>query len=110
MPAACRELTTRINRIASEADLAEFIEPGEPGSGAGDGRITEWVWKPVPEPALASPSPRGQAWEMTRYRAYQAHLAGHTLGEVFGRATAFLKQAAANAHSITDCPSAHAAR
>jgi len=101
------------NRIGEEADLAEFIEPGEPGEpgpGAGEGRITEWVWKPVPEPALASPSPRGQAWEMTRYRAYQAHLAGHTLGQVFGRATMFLKQAAANAHSITDCPSAHAAR
>ena len=33
---------------------------------------------------------------MTRYRAYQAHLAGHALGEVFGRAFAFLKQVAAN--------------
>jgi hypothetical protein len=98
------------NRIGDQADLAEFIEPGEPGPGAGDGRITEWVWKPVPEPALASLSPRGQAWEMTRYRAYRAHLAGHTIGEVFGRAAAFLKRAAANAHSITDCPSAHAAR
>jgi hypothetical protein len=97
------------NRIGGQADLAEFIEPGEPGPGADDGRITEWVWKPVPEPALASLSPRGQAWEMTRYRAYQAHLAGHTIGEVFGRAAAFVKQAAANAHSITD-PSVHAAR
>jgi hypothetical protein len=97
------------NRIGGQAGLAEFIEPGEPGPGAGEGRITEWVWKPVPEPALASLSPRGRAWEMTRYRAYQAHLAGHTLGEIFGRAAAFLKQAAANAHSITDCPSAHAA-
>ena len=81
------------NRIGAEADLAEFIEPGP---GPGEGRITEWVWKPVPEPALASLSPRGQAWEMTRYRAYQAHLVGRTLGEVFGRATAFLKQVAAN--------------
>ncbi len=33
---------------------------------------------------------------MTRYRAYQAHLAGHTVGETFGRATAFLKLAGAN--------------
>ena len=98
------------NRIGEEADLAEFIDPGEPGPGAGERRITEWVWKPVPEPALVSPSPRGQAWEMTRYRAYQADLAGHTLGEVFGRAATFLKQAAANAHSITDRPIAHAAR
>jgi hypothetical protein len=62
----------------------------------------------VPEPALASLPPRGQAWEMTRYRAYQAHLAGHTIGEIFGRAAELLKLAAANAPSITDI-SAHAA-
>jgi hypothetical protein len=54
---------------------------------------------------------------MTRYRAYQAHLAGHTVGETFGRATAFLKLAGANASSITETSaislthvSAHAAR
>jgi len=97
------------NRIGDEADLAEFIDPGEPRPGAGDRRITEWVWKPVPEPALVSLSPRGQRWEMTRYQAYRAHLAGRTLGEVFGRAAAFLKRAAANAHSVTD-PVVHAAR
>ncbi len=45
---------------------------------------------------------------MTRYRAYQAHLAGHTIGEIFGRAAEFLKLAAANVPSITD-NSAHAA-
>jgi hypothetical protein len=31
---------------------------------------------------------------MTRYRAYQAELAGHTIGETFGQAAAFLKLAA----------------
>jgi len=97
------------NRIGDQADLVEFIEPGGPGPGAGDGHITEWVWKPAPEPALASLSPRGRAWEMTRYRAYRAHLAGRIIGEVFGRAAAFLKQAAADPRSTTD-PSAHAAR
>jgi hypothetical protein len=97
------------NRIGDGADLAEFIEPGEPGPGAGDGRVPEWVWKPVPEPVLASLSPRGQEWEMMRYRAYRAHLTDRTVGEVFGRAAAFLKQAAANAPSITD-PGVHAAR
>ena len=96
------------NRIGHEADLAEFIEPGAPGPGAGDGRITAWTWKPVPEPALASMQPRGRAWEMTRYRAYQAQIAGHPIGEIFGRAMEFLKLAAANAPSIT-VVSAHAA-
>jgi hypothetical protein len=48
----------------------------------------------VPEPDLGSLPPRGQAWEMTRYGAYQAQLAGHTIGETFGEAAAFLKLAA----------------
>ena len=33
---------------------------------------------------------------MTRYRARQAQLAGHTIGETFGRATALLNLASAN--------------
>jgi hypothetical protein len=55
----------------------------------------------VPEPSLGSLPSRGQAWETTRYRAFQAHLAGRTVGETFGRAAAFLKLAAANAPAIT---------
>ena len=97
------------NQIGDEADLGEFIEPGEPGHDAGRGRITRWTWRSVPEPALASLPSRGQAWETTRYRAYQAHLAGHTIGETFARAVAFLKLAAANTPAITGA-SAHAAR
>jgi hypothetical protein len=44
---------------------------------------------------------------MARYQAYQAYLAGHTIGETFTRATAFLKRAAAAAPALTD-PSAPA--
>jgi hypothetical protein len=90
------------NRIGDEADLAEFIEPGDARPGAGQRRITGWTWKPLPEPALRSLSPRGQAWEMTRYWAYQAQLAGHTTGEIFVRAAEFLKLAAADTPAITD--------
>jgi hypothetical protein len=90
------------NQIGDEADLAEFIEPGESGHGAQRGRITGWTWRSVAEPPLASLPPRGQAWETMRYRAFQAQLAGHTIGETFGRAAAFLKLAAANAPAITD--------
>lgn len=105
------------NRMGHEDDHVDFIHPRSSRSGPGDGPITAWTWNTVPEPALASLPPRGQAWEMTRYRAYQAHLAGHTVGETFGRATAFLKLAGANASSITETSaislthvSAHAAR
>jgi hypothetical protein len=85
------------NRIGDEADLSEFVEPGpDPGSG----HITGWTWKAVPEPKLASLAPRGRSWEMTRYQAYQAQLAGHTIGETFTRATAFLKLAVADTPAL----------
>jgi hypothetical protein len=79
------------NRMGYDTDPAEFIQPRN--SGAGAGRIAAWAWKPVPEPALASLTQRAREWEMTRYRAYQAQLAGQTVGETFGRAAAFLQLA-----------------
>jgi len=42
---------------------------------------------------LASLPARGQEWEMSRYREYQAHLAGRPVGETFRRAAAFLNLA-----------------
>ena len=36
-------------------------------------------------------TPRGREWELTRYRAYQARLVGHPVGETFTLATAFLR-------------------
>ena len=97
------------NQTGDEADLAEFIEPADSGPDSGDGHITGWTWKPVPEPELTSPVLRGQAWEMTRYQAYQAQLAGRTIEETFARTTAFLKLAIADAPALTGA-SMHAAR
>ena len=85
------------NRMGHEVDHIDFIHPQASGPGPGHDPITAWTWNSVPQPALASLPPRGQAWEMTRYRAYQAHLAAHTVGEIFGRATAFLELTASNA-------------
>jgi len=87
------------NRISGEADLAEFIDPGEP---AGQTPITGWTWKPLAEPALVSRAPRGQAWEMSRYRAYQTQLAGHPTGEIFGSTAGFLRLAATDVPTLTD--------
>ena len=94
------------NRIGDEADLGEFIEPGAPG--AGGGGVMGWRWLAVAEPVLTSLAPRGRVWELARYRAYQAELAGHGVGEVFGRAVAFLTLAAASPAPAADI-SAHAA-
>ena len=63
--------------------------------------ITGWPWKPVPEPALGLLAPRGRVWELARYRAYQAQLAGLPIGQTFGSVAAFLNLAAARALSIT---------
>jgi hypothetical protein len=89
------------NRIGRKVSLAKFVEPGAPDPGL-SAQITGWTWRPVPEPALTWLPPRAQAWEMTRYRAYQAQLAGHTIGETFGRSAAFLALTAANATDIDD--------
>jgi hypothetical protein len=96
------------NRISLGVDLAEFIEPSAPDPGADEGPVTGWTWMSVPEPPLASLPLRARSWQMTRYRAYQAEMAGHTIGEIFGRVVAFLELTAANAPSITDL-SAYAA-
>jgi hypothetical protein len=96
------------NRMGQYLDPADFIEPAESRSGPGDAGIMAWTWKPVQRPALAPLPPRGQAWEMTRYRAYQAQLAGHTMGETFERAAGFLLLAA-GAGQLASEVSLHAA-
>jgi hypothetical protein len=90
------------NRMGDQADLSEFIEPGEAGTDAAGRRVTAWTWRPVPEPAVASLSPRGQSWEISRYGAYRAELAGNSIGETFTMATAFLRRAAADMPALTD--------
>jgi hypothetical protein len=95
------------NHIGDDASLARFIQPGAPGPARAP--ITGWAWKPVPEPALASLAPRGRAWELTRYQAYQDQLAGRSVGETFGEAAAFLELVAAHIPAIT-ATGAHAGR
>jgi hypothetical protein len=96
------------NRMGQYLDPADFIQPAESQSGPGDGGIMAWTWKSVQRPALAPLAPRGQAWEMTRYRAYQAQLAGQTVGETFERAVGFLLLAAEASQPATEL-SLHAA-
>jgi len=89
------------NRMGYDADQVDFVRPLAADLGRAGDEITAWRWKSVPEPALDSLSPRGRAWEVTRYRAYEESLAGHTVGEVFTRAAEFLNLAAAAAPSVT---------
>lgn len=80
------------NWIGRGARLDEIMD-----TGAGTRHITQWTWKPVGEPALAELRPRARAWELARYRAYQACLAGHAIGKTFGQAATFLTHVGANA-------------
>jgi len=83
------------NQMGYHVDQAEFVKPG-------DGCIVAWSWRSMPEPAVALLPPRGQAWEIARYQAYQAHLAGHTMEEVFAPAAAFLKQVSERAALLAE--------
>jgi hypothetical protein len=94
------------NLLGADMDPADFLDLRPGSADHGDCRITAWTWKSVPAPTLASLPPRGQEWEMTRYRAYEGHLAGRTVEETFGRAAAFLERAGAKLTSLSDA-SAH---
>ena len=76
------------NRMGYHADHADFIQPCADKSG-GDAPITEWTWRSLPEPAVATLPPRGQEWELSRYQAYQDVLAGRSVGETFRRTVDF---------------------
>jgi len=84
------------NWISRGTGLDEAIDASE------GWRITGWTWRPISEPALAWLPPRAQAWELARHRAYQARLAGGTIGTTFGHAVTFLALAGADAASIPD--------
>ena len=93
--AGLRFVRNRIGR--GDAGLERLVHPERPGYGG----VTGWIWKPARKPALGHLRPRAQAWEMARYRAYQAGLAGRTVGETFRRAVTFLTLTSANTASAT---------
>jgi hypothetical protein len=76
------------NRMGYYADHADFIRPRVGQAGA-DAPITQWTWRALPPPAVATLPPQGQEWELSRYEAYQQLLADHSVGEVFGRTAGF---------------------
>jgi hypothetical protein len=76
------------NRMGYDTHPAGLVQPLDSGG------VADWTWKAVPEPALGALTPRGRAWELDRYQAYQAQLASRPVGETFTQATAFLGIAA----------------
>jgi hypothetical protein len=72
------------NQLGVHLDPSEFVRPDPVG----------WTWRSLPEPPCTSLSPRGQDWELSRYRAYQSHLADAALAETVTTAAAFLSRTA----------------
>lgn len=81
------------NQIGHDLDHANFIRPGGQVADASRGR--GWAWTSLPEPTGSSLSPRSLEWELGRYRAYQAQLAGRPVETTFRCAASFLNVAAA---------------
>jgi hypothetical protein len=77
------------NQLGRSADPAGFVSPAARDGGAGF-----WTWNPLPEPALDAYAPRARRWELSRYRAYEARLAGRDIARTFSRCTEFLALAA----------------
>ena len=89
------------NQMGQHLDPADFISQpaGHPGP---PDRISNWTWASLPEPVLVALPGPAKAWELTRYRAYQAHLARHTVSETFTRTADFLTLTATQAPSGAD--------
>jgi len=88
------------NQLGSDIYHWHFIQRGT-GS-AGSGRAQDWCWTALPEPSRESLSPRGLAWEMDRYRAYESRLAGRAVVATFSCAGAFLNVVAAGIAAPVD--------
>jgi hypothetical protein len=84
------------NTMSFPRERADFIRP--PAYPGGDGGVlAAWTWQRMPEAALGPLPATMRPWEANRHRAYRAWLADRTVGEVFGRAAAFLNRAASKA-------------
>jgi hypothetical protein len=94
------------NRMGYYADHADFIQPQVNEKGDSDAPITEWTWRTLPAPAVATLPPRGQEWELSRYQAYQDLLAGRSVGETFSHASDFLDLVARSAKATADAAAA----
>jgi hypothetical protein len=88
------------NQVGNDIDRGHFIQSG--AVAVDSGRAHDWTWTPLPEPSCESLSPRGLAWEMDRYRAYESRLAGRAVVATFGCAAPFLQVVGADIATSAD--------
>lgn len=80
------------NELGRSADPAGFVCLGDGGD---DGAVT-WEWRTLPEPCVEALEASARRWELSRYRAYQARLAGRGVAATFARCAEFLTEAASH--------------
>jgi len=77
------------NQMGFHADPADFIL-AQDCTGTGGRPVAAWTWNQVAAPMPGPAGSGGNAWEMSRYRDYRAHLAGHRIGDTIGDTASFL--------------------
>jgi len=77
------------NELGRSTDPATLVDPLPDAHGA-----TTWTWRSLPAPELGARAARARQWELNRYHAYQARLAGRTITKSFARCASFLAMAA----------------
>jgi hypothetical protein len=77
-----------------KADHEDFVDPAACPDGRAGGQIAAWTWKQIPDPGLSGLPGPAREWELTRYRAYQAAVAGRCIGDTFRQAARRLTETA----------------
>jgi hypothetical protein len=87
--------SVRVRVCRAAHPLGKSVDPaGFVRADAGDDGAVTWTRSPLPEPDLTRLGSRARQWELSRYRAYQARLAGRAIARTFTRCTEFLAEAA----------------
>jgi endogenous inhibitor of DNA gyrase (YacG/DUF329 family) len=77
------------NQLGGPVDPADLIT-----SAAAEGAPPAWTWRSLPPPDISGLGSRARRWELSRYHAYQARLAGRDVTVALAWCAEFLALAA----------------
>jgi hypothetical protein len=77
------------NQLGKSVSPADLITPA-----AVEGTQPAWTWRSLPQPDVSGLGSRAARWELSRYQAYQARLAGRDVTAAFAWCAEFLALAA----------------
>jgi hypothetical protein len=73
------------NQLGRSLDPADLITPAATGVAQ-----PAWTWRSLPQPDVSGLGSRARRWELSRYHAYQARLAGRDVTAAFAWCAEFL--------------------